>query len=97
MAFTIALCNAIDILNTVNLEGPVNDVYCYKSKRHYDNDNDPIFEGSFIVVIESPAGQISYHYKLSEWDKFKIEERYEPNPYDGHTPEDTIVRLINLF
>jgi hypothetical protein len=94
MAFTIALCNAIDLLN-VGKENP--DVYCYKSKRHHNNEKDPMFEGSFIVVIESPGGQISYHYDLEEWDKFKIEERYEPNPYDGHTPDDTIVRLINLF
>lgn len=100
MAFTIALCNAINLLNIDKLliegrEDPK--VYCYKSKRHYNNEKDPMFEGSFIVVIESPGGQISYHYDLEEWDKFKVEERYEPNPYDGHTPDDTIVRLINLF
>lgn len=100
MAFTIALCNAINLLNIDKLliegrEDPK--VYCYKSKRHHNNEKDPMFEGSFIVVIESPGGQISYHYDLEEWDKFKVEERYEPNPYDGHTPDDTIVRLINLF
>lgn len=96
MAFTIALCNAINLLNLAN-KSETPDVYCYKSKRHHDNEKDPIFEGSFIVVIESLGGQISYHYNLEEWDKFKIEERYEPNPYDGHTPDDTIVRLTNLF
>ena len=91
MAFNIALCNAINLLNYENY------TKCYKSKKHYDNKNDPMFEGSFIVVIESPQGQISYHYKLAEWDKFEIEEREEANKYDGHTPDDTIVRLIGLF
>jgi len=103
MAFTIALCNAIGkIVEHGEFMSDYHssfepEVYCYKSKRHHDNDNDPMFEGSFIVVIESPGGQISYHYKLDQWDKFKIEERYEPNVYDGHTPEDTIVRLTELF
>ena len=106
MAFTIALCNAMHTINILEdsaaydnavMEEFIPTTYCYKSKRHHDNDNDPMFEGSFIVVIESPQGQISYHYKLAEWDKFRIEERYEPNVYDGHTPADTIVRLTNLF
>lgn len=100
MAFTIALCNAINLLNKAHrliVDKEVLGIYCYKSKRHHNNEKNPMFEGSFIVVIESPQGQISYHYDLEEWDKFKIEERYEPNPYDGHTPDDTIIRLINLF
>lgn len=104
MAFTIALCNAIDIINKLAPKAAGEwcdswspDVYCYKSKRHHDNENDPMFEGSFIVVIESPGGQISYHYNLEHWDKFKIEEKEEANLYDGHTPADTIVRLTNLF
>ena len=107
MAFNIALCNMLRKRNGLE-EALYNEfpssvtpyephTYCYKSKRHHDNENDPMFEGSFIVVIESPNGQISYHYKLAEWDKFKIEEREEANKYDGHTPEDTIKRLISLF
>lgn len=107
MAFNIALCHAIRQIHiyerAAHFEECVTgedfraETYCYKSWKHYDNDNDPMFEGSFIVVIESPAGQISYHYKAEHWDKFKISERIEANLYDGHTPEDTMIRLKELF
>lgn len=107
MAFNIALCNAISIIDKKEVEefqsnfGHIDfhepRTYCYKSWKHHDNENDPMFEGSFIVVIESTQGQISYHYQAEHWDKFKIEEREEANKYDGHTPEDTIKRLISLF
>ena len=96
MAFNIALCNTINLLGEeMGLSNPI--AYCYKSWRHHNNEEDPMFEGSFIVVIESEQGQISYHYKAEHWDKFKIPEREEANEYDGHTPEDTIKRLISLF
>jgi hypothetical protein len=96
MAFNIALCNAINIMDNElhNLEG---DTYCYKSWKHYDNEKDPMFEDSFIVVIESPFGQISYHYNSKYWDKFNIPEKEKANEYDGHTPDDTAERLMLLF
>ena len=45
----------------------------YKSKRHFDGEE--CFDGGwFIVVAMLPTGQISNHYKLEDWDLFKIPE-----------------------
>lgn len=38
--------------------------------------------------------QISYHYKLKHWDEFKIPEVGRLPPYDGHTSQDTLNRLL---
>jgi hypothetical protein len=68
----------------------------HKSIRHHDGEL--CFGGGwFIVVAVLPTGQISFHYKMEDWDKFKIPEfdkaQYE---FDGHTTEDVINRLIQL-
>ena len=68
----------------------------HKSIRHYDGEE--CFGGGwFIVVAILPDGQISNHYKLSDWDLFKVPEtdkaKYE---FDGHTPQDVLVRLASL-
>lgn len=87
MAFNVALVNAIQLLNR-------DDLYAYKTLKHHD---DTMFEGMFIVVIESRHGQISYHYNLEHWNKFEVSAIDKANEYDGHTPADTIERLIKLF
>jgi len=68
----------------------------HKSKKHFDGEY--CFGGGwFIVVAILPAGQISNHYELKDWDLFKCEElekaKYE---FDGHTSSDVIKRLSNL-
>lgn len=85
MALNVALFHAWDIL-------------CYnvmKSKLHHDG---TMLEGYFIVAVEfGLLGQISYHYDLKHWDKFKIKEVERiPYEYDGHTSQDVIERLIKL-
>lgn len=66
-----------------------------KSKLHNDG---TIFEGGYFIVAGLFDGkQISYHYKLEHWDKFKISEVEQiPWEYDGHTPKDCIERLLSL-
>ena len=69
----------------------------YKSKKHHDGEL--CFGGGwFIVIAELPSGQISNHYEEKDWDLFKIPEYpkalYE---YDGHTTQDVIDRLNDLF
>lgn len=66
-----------------------------KSKLHNDG---TMFEGGYFIVSAMTAnGQISYHYDLKHWDKFRIPEvERVPWKYDNHKPEDVIERLINL-
>jgi hypothetical protein len=69
----------------------------HKSIRH--NDGELCFGGGwFVVVARLPAGQITNHYKLSEWDSFKILEVEKAKyPFDGHTPHDVMERLSSLI
>lgn len=68
----------------------------HKSWRH--NDGELCFGGGwFIVCAKLPSGQISNHYKAEDWDLFKIPEVEKALfPFDGHTTQDVINRLINL-
>lgn len=68
----------------------------HKSIRH--NDGELCFGGGwFIVVAVLPTGQISNHYKIEDWDLFKIPETEKAlYPFDGHTPEDVLIRLKTL-
>lgn len=67
---------------------------CYKSKKHSDG---TMFDGFFVVYMESPIGQISYHYEMKYWDLFPIEESPRMPEFDGHTSSDAINRIYNLF
>ena len=68
----------------------------HKSWKH--NDGELCFGGGwFIVVAVLPTGQISNHYEAKDWDLFKIPEVEKALfPFDGHTTEDVIHRLINI-
>jgi len=68
----------------------------HKSWKH--NDGELCFGGGwFIVLAMLPSGQISNHYKAGDWDLFKIPEVEKAKyPFDGHTSEDVIERLLNL-
>ena len=68
----------------------------HKSWKH--NDGELCFGGGwFIVVAMLSSGQISNHYPASDWDLFKIPEVEKAKyPFDGHTSEDVIERLLNL-
>jgi len=65
----------------------------HKSTRHFTGD--VCFGGGwFIVVAMLPTGQISNHYKMKDWDLFKVPE-YEKAlfEFDGHTSNDVLQRL----
>ena len=68
----------------------------HKSKKHFDGE-DCFGGGWFIVVAVLPAGQISNHYELKDWDMFICEElekaKYE---FDGHRSQDVLERLKSL-
>lgn len=67
----------------------------WRSKAHHPDDS-PMFEGGyFIMGIDTPAGTITYHYKLEHWDDFADVPEWEHAPrWDGATPGDTVTRLL---
>ena len=65
----------------------------WKSKLHHDG---TMYDDYFIVGIETPEGQYTYHYHIDWWDKFDVQQRLRAPEYDGHTPED-IDRLFSLI
>ena len=64
----------------------------WKSKQHADG---TMFEGYFIVGINTPQGMYTYHYKLEHWDLFKVKEIPQSPEYDGHTSAD-VARLSSV-
>ena len=66
----------------------------WKSKLH---DTGDMFDGMFIVGIETEKGQATYHYDINPyWDMFKVKELERAPKWDGHTPSDAIERIGNL-
>jgi hypothetical protein len=66
----------------------------WKSKLH---DTGDMYDGMFIVGIETPEGQATYHYDIEPyWDIFKVKELEKAPKWDGHTPQDAINRISKL-
>lgn len=67
----------------------------WKSKLHADG---TMFDGDmFIVGIETPEGNYTYHYHMNPyWDMFDIKELDYAPKWDGHKPSD-IDRLFSLL
>lgn len=85
--------NSIDGVESYN--GPLYNVH--KSIRH--NDGELCFGGGwFIVVAVLPTGQISNHYKIEDWDLFKVPEFDKAQvEFDGHTPADVVTKLKDFI
>ena len=67
----------------------------WKSKEHHPRDSD-MFKDYFIVGIDTPEGQYSYHYAIEYWDIFKVRELPHAPKWDNHNPED-VNRLRSLL
>lgn len=65
----------------------------WKSWKHSDG---TMFDDSFIVGIDTPEGQYTYHYNSKFWDEFDVKELSNAPKYDGHQPSD-INRLLSLL
>lgn len=66
----------------------------WKSKKHHDG---TMYDGMFIVGVNTPDGQATYHYDVNPyWGMFDCEELEEAPEWDGHTPEDAIKRIGGL-
>lgn len=66
----------------------------WKSKLH---DTGDMYDGMFIVGLETPQGQATYHYDIDPyWDMFKVKELEKAPKWDGHTPQDAIERISEM-
>ncbi|WP_280499384.1 hypothetical protein [Nocardia cyriacigeorgica] len=64
----------------------------HKSIRHADGEL--CFDGDwFVVYAQLPTGQISNHYEMTDWDRFRVPERDRAAEWDGHTPQQVAERL----
>ena len=69
----------------------------WKSKQHHDGTMFGEPGEMFIVGVETPQGQYTYHYHTDEyWDMYKVKELEFAPEWDGHKPED-ITRLLSLL
>ena len=69
----------------------------WKSKKHHDN---TMYDGMFIVGIDTPYGQVTYHYDVDPyWNTVfaSVSELDNAPEWDGHTPQDVIERLEKLI
>ncbi|MBR1828117.1 MAG: hypothetical protein IJ781_01210 [Atopobiaceae bacterium] len=66
----------------------------WKSKAHHDGS---MYEGMFIVGVETPDGQATYHYDIDPyWEMFDCKELERAPEWDGHTPDEAIERIATL-
>lgn len=63
----------------------------WKAKKHHDG---TMYDGMFIVGINTPAGQATYHYDIDPyWDMFLVPEAEFAPAWDGHTSDEAIKRI----
>ena len=66
----------------------------WKSKLH---DTGDMYDGMFIVGVNTPKGQATYHYDIDPyWDLFNVKELDKAPKWDGHTPTQAIDRILSL-
>lgn len=65
----------------------------WKSKLHHDG---TMYEDMFIVGVDTPQGQATYHCDMEYWNIFWCKELERAPEWDGHTPDDAIERIGTL-
>ena len=78
---TAALCNAYPAM-------------AWKSRRH---DDDSMYDGYFIVGLDTSHGQATYHYALDCWEMFRVRELERAPAWDGHSPDEALDRIRRTF
>lgn len=66
----------------------------WKSRKHSDGEV-PFGGGWFIVGVDTPKGQYTYHYEDKDWDLFHCREIETAPEWDGHTDKD-VERVLSL-
>ena len=103
MVLTATVCKLLQVANDQNnsefgtRERPKLEEYgrAIRSWKHHPDDG-PMFDDSFIVVIELPSiGQVSYHYNKAHWNAFEMCETVEHAPkYDGYDSNEVLGRFL---
>lgn len=66
----------------------------WKSLKH---DDGSMYKDMFIVGINTPTGQATYHYDVMPyWDLFHVTELSNAPKWDGHSPSDAINRIMSM-
>lgn len=65
----------------------------WKSKLH---DDGTMFDDYFIVGIETPKGNFTYHDHIDKWDLYEVKEIDKAPKWDGHESKD-VVRVLSLL
>lgn len=65
----------------------------WKSKLHSDG---TMFDNYFIVGIDTPNGQATYHCHVDHWDMFDCVELPNAPEWDRHVADDVLKRLLSL-
>lgn len=68
----------------------------WKSKKHYDEESDPMFSDSFIAGINTPEGITTYHIKMRYLDLFDIPEVERAPKYDNYSSKESLKRVLSL-
>lgn len=66
------------------------------SWKSYHHSNGDMIKNFFIVGIDTPEGQFSYHYPLDYWKMFKVEIMDLAPEWDGHRSDD-VGRLLSII
>ena len=69
----------------------------WKSRKHFDEDHDPMFNDDFIVGLNTPEGPASYHCKMEFWELFDVPEIANAPAYDGYTPMEALERFRSII
>lgn len=66
----------------------------WKARQHHDG---TMYDGMFIVGIDTPDGQATYHYDIDPyWEMFDCKDLERAPEWDGHTPAQAIERIGRL-
>lgn len=94
LCYNAALINSLVQLINDN-PAKFKDIKVCKSKKHFGGE--PCYGGGwFIVMINTPWGQISNHYKLEYWDMFNCRVADTSWKWDGHGMKEAMERLNKL-
>ncbi len=94
LCYNAALINTLTSLKDT-LPTSFKEIKVCKSKKHFGGE--PCYGGGwFIVMISTPWGQISNHYKLEHWDMFNCPVAKQSWKWDGHGMKEAMERLNKL-